>query len=87
MRTSVGVIIAILARPGLWRVAVHQARLLAPSGWWRQRPFLPVPARAYVAFRSVTQYGDARTEPEVFDVIDYLEWCKDWHSTGRDRRG
>lgn len=87
MSGSVGVILAVLARPHLWRTAIRQARLLMPRGWWKQRPFLPVPARAYVAFRTVTQYGNARTEPEVYDVIDYLEWCKDWHSTSRDRRG
>ena len=87
MRTSVGVLLAVVGRPHLWRTACRQARLLIPTRWWSRRPFLPVPARAYVAFRTTTQYGDARTEPEVFDVIDYLEWCKDWHSTSRNRRG
>lgn len=78
---------ALSRRPGLWVAALRQARLLAPHHWWRRRPFLPVPARSYVAFRTVTQYGNSRTEPEVYDVIDYLEWCKDWHSTGKVRRG
>lgn len=87
LRGVVGVAGALLARPGLWGAALRQVRLLAPGGWWRRRPFLPVPARAYVAFRSVTQYGDPPREPEVRDVLEYLQWCRDWHSTGRSRRG
>jgi hypothetical protein len=85
-RLNLDVVRAVLVRPRLWIAALRQARLLVPTGWWRRRPFLPVPSRAYVTFRTVTQYGDSGREPEVYDVIDYLEWCRDWHSTGRNRR-
>jgi hypothetical protein len=87
VRGILGITWAVLVRPDLWVTALRQLRLLAPTGWWRRTPFLPVPSRAYVAFRSVTQYGDPPRQPEVRDVIDYLEWCRDWHSTGRIRRG
>jgi hypothetical protein len=65
----------VLARPGLWATALRQARRLAPDGWWRRRPFLPVPPRDYLAFRFETQYG-ATGEPRPRDLVDYLEWCR-----------
>src|SRR5690606_34734013 len=33
-------VLAVLARPSLWAVALRQARVLARPGWWRRRPFL-----------------------------------------------
>ncbi|MFM8867788.1 MAG: hypothetical protein ACKOFZ_05830 [Ilumatobacteraceae bacterium] len=78
---------ALASRPHLWLTAVRQTFALAPRGWWRTTPFLPIPAREYVSFRTHTQYGSSRREPEVYDVIDYLEWCRDWHSTNARRRG
>ncbi len=48
---------AIVARPSLWFTAVRQVARLAPHGWWRRRPFLPVPRPDYLEFRLVTQYG------------------------------
>jgi hypothetical protein len=81
------VVRAVLARPYLWVAATRQLFILAPRGWWRQGPFLPVPTREYVSFRTHTQYGPGQSEPDVYDVIDYLKWCRDWHSTNRRRRG
>jgi len=78
---------ALASRPHLWTTAIRQTFTLAPRGWWRTVPFLPIPAREYVSFRAHTQYGTGRHEPDVFDVIDYLEWCRDWHSTNAHRRG
>ena len=70
---SFGVVGAVLVRPHLWITAGRQLFVLAPRGWWRRAPFLPVPAREYVSFRTHTQYGSGRAEPDVYDVIDYLE--------------
>jgi hypothetical protein len=67
---------AVAARPSLWGVGVRQWRRTTPRGWWRHRPFLPVPSGDYLDFRLVTQYGraDAPVPPE--DVLNYLSWCK-----------
>ena len=66
---------ALLRRPGLWATAVRQAFRLAAPGWWRRRPFLPVPGAGYLHFRLVTQYGSAEHRIEPDDVLNYLAWC------------
>lgn len=50
--------------------------VLAPPGWWRRRPYLPVPDRAYLAFRLETMYGGTGSKPHGRDVVGYLEWCR-----------
>jgi len=67
---------AVGRRPRLWGVAIRQARRLARPGWWHRPPFLPVPAREYLAFRAETQYGDAKHQPTAPDVVNYLSWCQ-----------
>lgn len=65
---------AVAARPRLWPAALRQARALVPPGWWRRRPFLPVPDRAWLRFRLTTAYGagDAPIEPE--HLLEWLSW-------------
>lgn len=67
--------LAVLRRPTLWGVAITQTLRLAPSGWWRRSPFLPLPDPAYLRFRLETQYGSDH-EPEPEDVVTYLHWCR-----------
>ena len=76
MRLLAGTAAAVLRRPSLWATALRQWRRTTPPGWWKRRPFLPVPAKEYLAFRMVTQYGatDHRATPE--DVLNYLAWCR-----------
>jgi hypothetical protein len=75
-------LVAILARPRLWVVAVRQVLRLARPGWWRRPPFLPLPDPAYLRFRLVTMYGSDH-RPDAADVVPYLEWCRAWPaSTG-----
>ena len=77
---------AVAARPWLWPAALRQAVRLAPSGWWRHRPFLPVPDRAYLAFRMETMYGDRAHPAVAADVVAYLRWCRTLrHSLRRGR--
>jgi hypothetical protein len=75
------IFLAVLARPSLWAVAVSQVFRLAPRGWWKRPPFLPVPPADYLEFRLVTQYGGGHGEPRgeirPVDVVDYLQWCKE----------
>jgi hypothetical protein len=70
------VVAAVARRPWLWPTAVTQLFRLAPRGWWRRPPFVPVPDRNYLRFRLQTQYGDPEHEPEPADVIAWLEWCR-----------
>ena len=76
---------AVVRRPSLWATAVRQGLVLARPGWWRRRPFLPLPDGAYLRFRMQTAYGgDGRRPPEPADLVAYLHWCRDDHSvTGR----
>jgi hypothetical protein len=69
---------ALLRRPGLVPVAFRQLLRLAPRGWWRRSPHLPLPPAAYVRFRSQTMYGDSDRLPEPADVCTYLAWCRDF---------
>lgn len=71
---------AVLRHPGLWLTAVRQAYLLAPGGWWKRRPFLPVPDREYLRFRMVTAYGMPDRDPDPDDVVTYLRWCRGWRT-------
>lgn len=73
-----GAVVAVLVRPPLWGVAVRQALRMAPPGWWRRWPLLPLPARGYLAFRMQTAYGDPSAVPPPEDVVDYLRWCRAW---------
>lgn len=70
------VVAALAARPGLWPTAARQWRRTTPTGWWRRRPFLPVPTAGYLHFRLVTQYGDADHRIVPADVLNYLTWCR-----------
>ena len=78
---------AIVRRPNLWAIAIRQGLRLAKRGWWKSAPFLPLPARQYTEFRATTQYGSITATPVISDVIDYLQWCKDWHSINRHSSG
>ena len=69
--------LAVLRHPGLWTTALVQLLRLAAPGWWRRRPFLPLPSPAYLRFRLQTAYGDDRP-PVPADVVTYLHWCRAW---------
>ena len=73
----------VVARPLLWPTAVRQAVALAPAGWWRRRPFLPVPDASYLRFRLQTMYGGEAPAPEPGDVVGYLEWCRSYRRSLR----
>ena len=76
-------VFAVAVRPRLWGTALRQLFRLAPQGWWKHAPFLPVPPADYLEFRLVTQYGgehgSQRENVRTVDVLDYLAWCKEWN--------
>ena len=65
---------AVARRPGLWPEAVRAAFASAPRRWWRQSPYLPVPDRTYLAWRTTTAYGVAGAAPPAEDLVAYLRW-------------
>jgi hypothetical protein len=67
---------ACARRPSLWGIALVEWRRMTPAGWWRRRPFLPVPDRDLMRFRMQTQYGDPDHPPEPDDLVTWLQWCK-----------
>lgn len=66
--------LAVLRHPSLWVTALGAARRLAPPGWWRRRPHVPLPDPDYLRFRMETQYGAATPDPD--DVVTYLRWLR-----------
>jgi hypothetical protein len=68
--------LAVARHPTLWPVAVRQWRRTTPRGWWRRRPYLPVPSKEYLRFRLLTQYGDSEASASPADVVNYLAWCR-----------
>jgi hypothetical protein len=68
---------AVIAHPRLWGVGFATLTRLAPPGWWRRYPFLPVPDASYWRFRMQTAYGaDWKGRPTKDDVVAYLAWCQ-----------
>ena len=77
----VAIVGRLLMRPRLWPTALRVLASHSRQGWWHQRPFLPIPSRAYIGFRLETQYGrsDGFAVAEPSDVVEYLEWVRDWN--------
>ncbi len=70
-------LLAVLPHPSLWSTGLRQLRRLATPGWWRRRPFLPLPAPDYLRFRLETAYGGAGDQaPDPGDLVTYLRWCR-----------
>jgi hypothetical protein len=76
MRAALDAVRAVARHPSLWATAIVQLGRMAPEGWWRRKPHLPVPDPEYLRFRMQTMYGDAEHPPEGDDVVTYLRWCK-----------
>ena len=70
------VLSALAVHPSLWLTALGAVHRLAAPGWWRRRPFLPLPDARLWGFRMVTAYGRPDAAPEANDVVSYLEWCR-----------
>ena len=82
-------VLLVAAHPSLWATAVRQAGRLAPDGWWRRPPFLPLPDRDYLRFRLETQYGTSAPGegPDPEDVVTYLRWCREQRLLQRQDAG
>ena len=66
---------AVALRPHLWVTAGQAAIELAPRGWWKRAPFLPLPDPDWAHFRVVTAYGgDGSMTMRPEDLVSWLEW-------------
>jgi len=70
--------VALARRPDLWRTAVSLARTHAPDGWWKTKPYLPLPDTSWMDFRFETAFADVDGRPEPEQFVEYLEWAKSW---------
>lgn len=68
------VVVAVLRRPRLWSTAARATLAFAPPGWWRHRPFLPMPDDEVIRWRIATAYGSSDAAVDPADVVAYLEW-------------
>lgn len=68
-------VLAVLARPELWSVALRVIAAQAEPGWWRRWPPLPRLPDAYARFRRQTMWGSEHGGrlggPEA---VEYLRW-------------
>ena len=53
---------------------ITTAYALRPRRWWRQRPFLPLPAPEYIRWRLYTAYGSRRRRPSFGDIASFAVW-------------
>jgi len=81
--TVFAIAITLVRRPGLWYETLRALRSMAKTGWWRRRPYLPIPDRDWMRFRLITAYGgDGSPAPSsparqrAHDVVTWLEWRK-----------
>ncbi len=70
-------VLAVLRRPRLWATALSTLAAMAPDGWWRKPPFLPIPNEDLVNWRMTTAYGSPDTTLAEGDLVAYLEWRRE----------
>jgi hypothetical protein len=65
-----------VVNPPLARDLLTVAWRFRRRDWLRHAPFLPVPSRAYLAWRMYTAFGDHHAVPSVADVVRYARWAR-----------
>ena len=65
---------AILHHPRLWPAMARQVVKMAPNGWWRRYPYLPVPSESLWNFRLETAYGDLSAVVPEHDLAEVSAW-------------
>ena len=74
LRSLVG---PVLRNPSVWIEGLQSARRMAPNGWWKHSPFLPIPSASYWHFRMVTVFGaDGSGQLDDQQVIGFLKWSR-----------
>jgi hypothetical protein len=70
----VGLAKAVLRSPARWVEALRAAWALRSLTWFSQAPYLPLPDRTYLRWRSLTAYGDSSALVPRADLMLYLKW-------------
>jgi hypothetical protein len=47
---------------------------LRATGWWRRKPFVPLPDPAYWRFRLSTATGSPSGSTSVREVVEFAKW-------------
>ncbi|GEM_PF-664230 len=74
---SAEAVIALARRPSLWLAAARLARAMVAPGWWKRRPWLPLPSRPYLQFRLQAMYGPGGGRLTGEELVGYLQWCQE----------
>lgn len=74
LRLFAALALRCLRHPTLAVDLLRVAWRLRARRWYARAPFLPLPSRAYVAWRMYTAYGDERAVPPPRDVERYARW-------------
>lgn len=65
-----------LRRPTLIPSLLRAGWRFRARDWWRRPPFLPLPPRAYMAWRNETAFGSAEVQATPDALARYLEWTE-----------
>jgi hypothetical protein len=77
---SWNLVLAVGRRPRLWSEGLRTLLAMAPRGWWRKPPFVPIPDADYAAWRVATARGDANARINEKELVSYLEWRQRQHA-------
>lgn len=70
-----GVALYLARHPASVPAVAGAAWRLRANGWWRTRPFLPLPDPAYWGFRLMTATGSYDGVLEPREVVDAATWA------------
>jgi hypothetical protein len=73
---SVSLAARAAVNPSLARDLLTVAWRFRRRRWLFRSPFLPLPAKDYLAWRMYTAFGDSEAVPTVEDVIRYARWAR-----------
>lgn len=69
-----GLVKAVLRSPARWVEGLRAAWALRSLTWFSQAPYLPLPDRTYLRWRSLTAYGDSSAQVPSVDLLLFLTW-------------
>lgn len=78
-----GAVGQLARRPSLWPEAFATLQALAPDGWWRRWPPLPLAGQRYLGYRSETMYGPGGGRLSGEELTAYVQWCRRMRSFAR----
>ena len=75
-----------LRRPRMIPYLIRAGWAFRARGWYRRPPFLPIPPRSYMEWRSETAFGDPNALPSIEELERYLVWSARMRAQMRDSR-